>query len=120
QLPTLLLRQLHKHGVEQSAVDDSADVPGQLVERAESGQLKALPYELLYGHVDQVGRVVHDLGGAVRGFDSHVSCLATPATNIDEILPRGHVDLGEFFGCGPAFEPWVSRSLQGGHRITSN
>jgi hypothetical protein len=74
QLPTLLLRELHEHGVKQSAVNDSADMPDQLVGRAESGQLKALPHQLLHGHVDQVGRVVHYLGGGIGAASDASGC----------------------------------------------
>ena len=58
QLPTLFFRQLRQHGVEQSAVNDSADVPGKLIERTERGQLEALAYQLFDGDIDQIGWVV--------------------------------------------------------------
>jgi hypothetical protein len=60
-------------------------VPGQLVERAKRGQLKALPHQLFDGDIDQIGRVVHHLGGAIRGFDCNVSCLATPAADLEVV-----------------------------------
>ena len=46
QLATLLLSQLHEHGVEQSPVNHGSDMSGELVERAKCGQLEALPYQL--------------------------------------------------------------------------
>ena len=41
-----------------------AAVRGQRIERAEGRQLEALMYEFFDGDVDQIRRVVHDLGGA--------------------------------------------------------
>jgi hypothetical protein len=113
EVSALALSESLQDGPKQPAMHYRPHVRGQRIEGAEGRQLEALPHQFLDGHVDQIGRVVHHLGGLMNSYDRRASRLGTPASDLQVgvdllVLQTWHV-------AEPPLEPRVGRALDRGH-----
>jgi hypothetical protein len=84
QALALTRRQAGLDGAEELAVHGGTHAAGAPVEGAERRELQALDNELLEGDVDQVRRVVHDLGSRLHGLPGHAQCTHGIESHVQE------------------------------------